>query len=242
MTNPKKRKLDIGDINTLFIELHSDRDVAKFKSDSEDELFAKILTKKTRAYSDLSSLRQRCRLHAEKFKYPLVMFDRIPMWFFRYLAAEDPLCQNVKATKLEIMTIFMIINEIEVNLMMAFYIEGGQCIDDCMQLLIFFGIMKKLNDRTENYMKTSMLGHSFTYHCQSKSLRRIDMSLVECASTNMSKEPFIPDSVNWRRERFIRKIIRSGQFNRMDEIELTQIKQSWQNGLRLRGLTNNLRK
>lgn len=262
-----KRKLDIGDVTSLFVEFISERDVKSFKSgvdDSEferciaeieiensisetaveefksganDVEFGKKLSERVRRCYNLKDVREKCCRQAMKFKYSIELFNRIPMWFFRYLTAEDPLCENEKkCTKLEVISIFALINEIDAGLMMAFYIEGGQSINDCLRLHSFFCTMKKLYDKTENYLRTSFLGNSFTYHCESKSLRRVDMSLVECASTEMSKEPFILNSLEWRRERFIRQMIRTGKFSTLDNIELTQIKQCWQNGLRLRGL------
>lgn len=261
----KRRKLDIGDVNSLLVEFISEKAVQNFKSGADESEFEKTiseisfenniseeavdkfkcgaddmefetkLSERVRRCNNLKEVREKCSRQAIKFKYSLELFNRIPMWFFRSLTAEDPLCKNeLNSTKLEMMLIFALINEIEASLMMAFYLEGGQSVDDCFRLHAFFINMKKLYDKTENYLRTSFLGNLFTFHCQSKTLRRVDMSLVQCATTE--KEPFIMDSLEFRRERFIRKMIRTGKFTSLDNIEITQIKKCWQNGLRLKGL------
>lgn len=234
--SPKKRRLDIGDIESLFIEFKSYDAIQSFKNGADDAGFLTKISETTRHFNNLRRLRENCRHQATRFNFSLEMFNRIPMWFFRYLAAQDPLCKKVhKSTKLEIMSIFMIINEINPVLMMAFFIEAGQSIDDCMQLHTFFCNMKILHNITEDNLKTSYLGDSFTFHCKTKTLRRVDMTLVQCPRSEMSNEPFIPYSLQWQRERLIRKMIRTGRLSSMDDVDMKDIKESWQNGLRLKG-------
>lgn len=230
---------DEDEFKELIAQIEENNELDKFhlNDNNDDELFLKAINERQVEYFDLSDVRKKCRLQAERFKYSIEMFNRIPMWIFRYLSSDDPLCQNVpKCTKLEIMTIFMIINKLDPGLVTAFYIQGGQSVADSIKLHKFFSTMLELFKKTEQCSLIPIFGNSFTFHCETKSLRRVDMELVECGTKDGINEPFIPDSIEWRRERFVRKMIRTGEFTIMDDIELNEVKRSWRCGLRLKGI------
>lgn len=129
----------------------------------------------------------------------------------------------------------MLINNISPELMMAFYLEGGQSLHDAMKIRDFLNKMKEMHDKLEKDDLIALFGTHFTFHGQTKTLRRFDMSLVGNSSRGRSNEPFIPDNMNWRRQRVVGNLIRTGQFTVYDEMDLMEVKQAWRNGLRLRG-------
>lgn len=132
------------------------------------------------------------------------MFDRIPMWVFRYLSASDPCCDNSrKCTKLDIMCVFMIINNMSPTLMASFYKEGGQSYTNCIRLLNFFTKMKKLWQKTPINSLWTVFGNTFSYHLESKTLRQVDKTYVNHGTKTGRNEPFIPDGLHCKRQRMI---------------------------------------
>lgn len=214
--------------------------VEEFNNGEEiDETFNKLISKTIKQCYNVSAVRQQCRKQAEKFKFDLTLFDRMPMWVFRALCAQDPMCKNsLELTKIDIMGIFMLINNVSPELMMAMYIEGGQSIEDGMQLLAFFKTIKKLYDKTAKDDLLGLFGNAFTYHCQSRTLRQIDMTKIDFGTKIGRNEPFIPDTITWRRERIVRNLIRNGKFTVDDDLSLYEVKRAWQNGQRLIGRYN----
>lgn len=215
----------------------SDLHIEQFKSGEGDDEFTRTIEKMDKQWYDVSTVRKRCRVQAQRFKFDVTLFDRMPMWVFRVLAAEDPMCRiSGELTKIDTITIFMLINGINPDLMMAMYLEGRQSIDDAMKLHKFFKTMKKLYDKTDKGDLISLFGNCFTYHCQSRTLRQIDLSVVQHGTRSGHNEPFIPDTIMWRRERLVRSLIRKGEFSVLDEMALDEVKRSWKNGQRLRGM------
>lgn len=233
----KKKKLSMGTVDEFCIKIDSDKCVEKFTCDEqEDKIFIELLNKKSLMYFDLSSVRKKCREKAKMFNYDLGLFNRFPMWVYRYLAADDPLCKDSGETrKIEIFTVFMFINKISPELMMAFYIEAGQSIEDAFNIHKFLVIMKKIYDKHDRSELIGLFGDWFTYHCQSQTLRRIDMSLVEYGVPSRNNAQFIPDKIQWRRQRVSRRLLRTGEYTVNDDMDLMELKRSVQNGLRYRG-------
>lgn len=274
MNFPIKRKLDVGNIDTLFDEeeIQHLKEIESFKvDDSYDELlnrtydnvknqveknkmgsaekkldgyvqmldnnnseFLEALSKRTKKYNKLPEVRNKCKLHAEKFRFSINLFNRTPMWVFRCFTADDPLCKinYMETKKIDFMTVFMLINKISPNLMMACYLEGGQSVNDVIDLHKYFILMEKLYEEGV----IGMLDDSFAFHLESRTLRRLDMSIVE-SGPNQSKqnEPFLPHNTNWRRQRVLRNLIRMGQYKIRDEYDLLEVKEAYQQGLRLKG-------
>lgn len=110
---------------------------------NDDDTFIAALSKRTQKFQDLSTVRNKCKLQAKKFGFDENLFNRIPMWVFRSLAADDPLCKECHNTKkIEMICLFMLINDISPDLMMSFYIESGQSIDDTFNLHKYLNTMK----------------------------------------------------------------------------------------------------
>lgn len=221
-------------LNTL--DGKSNNAIEKFKNGNDELEFTNLLEKKVKKCYVVNEVRERCKMQAKKFKYNEELFSRFPMWVFRCFAASDPMCRNYNETKkIELMTIFMLLNRISPDLMMAFYIEGGQSVNDSMKIRNIFNKMRDIYNKNEKEDLIALFGTQFTFHCQSKTLRRIDMSKVEYNTADQKNEPFIPDNMEWRRQRVVRNLIRNGCFTVNDELDIQEVKRAWQNGLRLRG-------
>lgn len=215
-------------INLLDSSVHlSDKTIETFKNGDDDNEFENLIQQKVKKCNVVHEVRQKCKIQAKKFNYSEELLNRFPMWVFRYFAALDPMCREDNETKkIEIMTIFMLINKISPDLMMAFYIEGGQSVHDAMKIRDFFNKMKEIHDEHEKDDLIALFGSNFTFHCQTKTLRRIDMSIVESSPRGGPNEPFIPDTMEWRRQRVIRNLIANGQFTVFDDMDLMEVKQA----------------
>lgn len=189
----------------------------------------------------VAEVRRRCQIVARRFRYPEYLFNRIPMYIFRYFKSADPLLGNsAYFTQLNVITIFMIINGIDAGLMMAFYNEGEQSIDTIFELHRIFVAMWRLYRTTEPFDHFSVFGQYFSYHLETRSLRRIDMSIVNYDRSN--HEPFVPDQINWRRWREVRRLILAGQFRVDDDYDLLEVREAMRNGMRQqRGRNQNQR-
>lgn len=216
----------------------SSSEIFTFQNNEDESLFNASITERFNRARDVSQLRYRCKMQAFHFNFDLLKFNRIPIWVFRYFAADDPLCQESDTClKIEIMTVFMLINKISPDLIMAFYLEGGQNVLDCLKLNHVFHNLKKLFEKTDENYLIPYFGSQFSFHIESKTLRRIDMSIVQFSSTS-NNEPFIPQGTSWRRNRIIRNLIRNGQFTVQDKSDLCDIKEAWKNGLKCVGHNN----
>lgn len=119
--------------------------------------------------------------------------------------------------------------------MLAFYLEAGQSVNDAMDAHKFLHLMKKLYDENTNENLIGLFGDYFTLHLETRTLRRIDMTTVVHGDTSKANEPFLPSSLNWRRERVVRNLIRNGHYTIQDDLDLREAKSAFQNGLCLRG-------
>lgn len=61
------------------------------------------------------------------------------------------------------------------------------------------------------------------------------MSIVQWGSRSERKEPFLPDNLNWKRERIVRSLIRNGQHTIEDDMDIRELYNAWKNGLRRKG-------
>lgn len=124
-------------------------------------------------------VRRRCRYYARRFGYSLLLFDRIPTYIFEYFRSNDPLNTFTPSfTQIELITTFMIINNISADLMTSFYSSGDQELDIVLHLHTFFITMWRLYRESTEDSLLGRFGTFFAYHLESRTLRRIDMSLV----------------------------------------------------------------
>lgn len=232
-SEPKKSRLNVGSVEDLINSVLSDLEIEKFEIGTDDTEFYDRITKRTKMFYQIDTVRMNCRKQAEKFRYSSELFFRIPTWFFRNLAADDPLCQNSNETlKIEIMSLFMLINSISPEMMLAFYIEAGQSIELSLKVHKFLKTMRDIYDKNEEDDYIGLFGTWFTFHCETRTLRRIDMSIVKCGETTRTTVPFIPDNLHWRRQRIVRNLIKNGEYTINDDLDLDEVKRSYQNGLR----------
>lgn len=188
----------------------------------------------------LPEVRRRCRYYAQRFDYPLHLFDRFPMHLFRYFRFTDALSQISPSSfsQLNIATVFMIINNISADLMMTFYSCGGQDVDTLLRLQTYFQTMWRFYQSEPSNELLSIFGTYFAFHCETRTLRRIDMSVVSYRSSE-NTGPFLPTLNDWRRSRAVRHLIRSGQFEVNDDYDLLEVQLAYQDGLRQVGRANN---
>lgn len=87
----------------------------------------------------LHEIRNRCRTYARKFNYPEVLFNRIPTYIFQYFGSNDPLDRVPGSLdQMDIMNIFMIINGISADIMMAFYAAADQPLETVLRIHEYF--------------------------------------------------------------------------------------------------------
>lgn len=178
----------------------------------------------------IAEVRRRCRIEARRFNFPEQLFSRIPTYFFRYFKSIDPLLDNSEHfCQWHIMTVFMLINNIDAGLMMAFYNAGEQDIDTLFKIHSIFATMWRLYRRTDAVDLVSVFGPYFSYHLESRTLRRIDMSVVTTGRDN--REPFVPHQINWIRWREVRRLILSSAFRVNDDYDLLEVREAMQGGI-----------
>lgn len=134
----------------------------------------------------------------------------------------------------------MIINNIPADLMMTFYSCGGQDVDTLFRLQPFFHTMWRLYQTEPQNELFSIFGTYFAFHCETRTLRRVDMSIVEYRSSQ-NTGPFLPTLNDWRRSRAVRHLIRTGQFRVNDDYDLLEVRLAYQDGLRQVGRANSNR-
>lgn len=185
---------------------------------------------------NVTEVRHKCRKEASRFSYSINLFDRFPIWVFEYFKSKDPLASHSNSfTQIEIITIFMLINNIDAGLMMAFYNAGGQDVDKLFRLHdIFLKMWKKYRD-TPPIQLTGVFGTFFTFHCETKSLRRVDMTIPQRLNNGRINNRFVPYSPHWERDRNTRAQIRNGKFKINNGDDLQRAKDAMFEGLLKQG-------
>lgn len=178
-------------------------------------------------------VRERCRVEARRFHYPEHLFGRFPTYIFRYFMSVDPLHSTGSYSLINIITVFMLINNIDAGLMMAFFNAGDQGLDTLFQLHGIFSVYWRLYRSTPENELISIFGDCFSFHCESRTLRRVDMSIANSEPQN--HEHFVPDTSNWRRWREVRRLIRIGEFRVIDDYDLLEVREAMRGGMRGRG-------
>lgn len=186
-------------------------------------------------------IRRRCRQYAIRFNYPDILFNTIPTYIFQYFCLINPL-EVVPGPfdPMDIMNIFMIINNISADLMMAFYAAGDQELDNVLRIHDYLLRMWQLYNQARPEDLFGLFGTFFAYHMETRTLRRIDMTIVNHNRGQRQPTHFVPNQVNWRRAREVRLLFRRGQYTIGDEFDLAEFRMAWYGGLRnRRGRYNN---
>lgn len=183
---------------------------------------------------NIHEIRERCR-YARQFHYPEYLFNRMPTYVFQYFGSPNPL-DSIPGLfdQMDIMNIFMLINGISAELMMAFYAAGEQEVDTVIRIHEYFLRMYSLYNESSVNDLIANFGSYFSYHLETRSLRRIDMSVVNYNRHQRLSNNFVPNQVNWRRALEIRQLYRRGQYQIMDEYDLLEFRMAWFGGLRIR--------
>lgn len=179
--------------------------------------------------------RNRCRREAIRLGFSLRIFNRIPIHYFDYFRSPDPLSSvNVPViAHLELITIFMLINQIDVGLMLAFYNAGDVSIDVLMQLARYLHHMWTLYGLTSPNDRLSTFGDHYAYHLESRSTRRIDMTQPNVQPRRGNR--FVPNNPRWPRNRAVRAQIRGGMYIVRDDHDLSVVHDALCDGLFLTG-------
>lgn len=179
----------------------------------------------------LSKVRDRCRAIAHRYRYDEILFDRIPTFYFNYFRATDPLAV------VHLVAVFMLINDISANLMMAFYSAGGHDPDMLDRLhQIFIRQWAAYRQRRGTPELFERFGHYYAYHMETKTLRYIDMSPRPYSGPRQRhRDRFVPDEHNWMQYREVRERLRAGNFVAQDDRDLDIIAAAERNGMYARG-------
>lgn len=183
-------------------------------------------------------VRDRCRNESIRFGFSIRMFNRIPIHYFDYFRATDPFASvNVPTmTQMEIITVFMIINGIDVGLMMAFYNAGEQDMDMLFRLANFLQRMYRIYHETPSQELFARFGMYYAYHLNSRTLRYIDMTRYESNNGfHRQRNRFVPSSPHWERDRLLRYRIRNGSFVVNDYHDLELVRSALGEGLMRHG-------
>lgn len=182
----------------------------------------------------LSEIRNKCKRECAQFKYPLYLFNRIPMYIFAYFAIDNPLDDAPeKLQQYNIIVTFMLINNITADFMLALYNCGNQPINVLLKLHEIFIKCWQIYRLFINDDLFELFGDNFAIHLETRTLRRIDMSIANYSSRQ--KEYFVPNKPYWRKLRSIRQQIKNNTFRINDVYDLDDYREAKSNGLFKRG-------
>lgn len=100
---------------------------------------------------NIHEIRERCRIYARQFHYPEYLFDRMPTYVFQYFGSPNPL-DTIPGSfdQMDTLNIFMIINGISADLMMAFYAAAEQEIETVIRIYEYFLRMYSLYNESSS--------------------------------------------------------------------------------------------
>lgn len=162
-----------------------------------------------------------CRSACRKISCPKYMdisrFNRIPMHYFQFFISDtDPLQRAVNGefAQIDIVMVFMVINQLPFGLVASWYAAGGKDADTVMSLLSHLHKVDKLVNNAPlvaEYGLTVLLGYHYAYHLDTKTLRYADNTIV--INLNMRRKGilFDPNHPLWRRNLRIKQEIQNGQ-------------------------------
>lgn len=199
------------------------------------KFYAKSQTTTKMPRPSLHQVRDQCRIYARQFNFPEQLFNRIPMYIFQYFGTPNPLTVIRGAyDSMDIITIFMIINKISAELMMAFYASADQELETTLMVHDHFQKMWQLHGQNNPRDLCGIFGTLFSYHLETRTLRRVDMSIVLHHQRHRSPTHFVPNQLNWQRAREVRTQYRNGQYRINDLYDLAELRMAWYGGLRIR--------
>lgn len=177
--------------------------------------------------------RRRCQVEAVRLGFPLSLFGRIPIHYFDYFRHPAPFDSvNIPViTQMEIMTVFMVINELDVGTIMAFYNAGGADLETVMRLSTFLHTMWKEYHRTPKDDLLSRFGRIYAYHLSTRTTRYIDGTIHTKFNSQRRGNRFVPDDPGWERHRVVRQQIKAGQFSIDDDYDLSVARAAVRGGL-----------
>lgn len=182
-------------------------------------------------------VREQCRAEAVRFGYPMVLFNRIPMHYFDYFRSEEPFAAvNVPImTQMEIVTVFMLINNIDPAMLVEFYCAGGHDLNMLLRLMSFFNCMWRVYRATPESNLLGRFGRFYALHLETRQLRYVDMSRHHSVNRARHVERFVPNDPSWPRNRAVRERIRQGQFRVEDDYDLLLVREAMRDALFRRG-------
>lgn len=177
--------------------------------------------------------RRRCHLEAVRLGFPLSLFGRIPIHYFDYFRHPAPFDSvNIPViTQMEIMTVFMVINELDVGTLMAFYNASGADLDTVMRLSTFLNNMWKEYHRTPKKELITRFGRIYAYHLRTRTTRYIDGTVHTNANSHRRGNRFVPDEPGWERLRIVRQQIKAGRYRIDDDFDLSVARAAVRGGL-----------
>lgn len=133
------------------------------------------------------TIRENCRRYARQFSYPDYLFNRIPTYIFAFFSSPNPL-GIIRETydQMDIINVFMLINGISADLMMAFYAAAHQDLETVLMVHEYLLRMWQLHSHAQEDELIGIFGTIFSYHLETRTLRRIDMTQVSYVRTESS--------------------------------------------------------
>lgn len=179
----------------------------------------------------LWEVRQRCRYYSRQFQFSQRLFGRIPMYIFQYFLSPDPLAiLRITFDQMEIMNIFMLINGISADLMVAFYAAAGHDVEVVFLLHDYFRHIWHLYRTSLSSDLLGIFGHFYSYHLETRSLRMINFERVVTRTTARQGNYFVPNHLNWRRSREVRRLFSVGRYQIDDFFDLDEFRMAWYGG------------
>lgn len=181
--------------------------------------------------------RQKCKVEAIRLGFSIRLFGRIPIHYFDYFRAENPFDSvNVPImTHLEIITVFMIINDLDIGLLMAFYNASGAELDTVLRMSTFLHRMWNVYRQTEHRELMGRFGNVYAFHLGSRTLRYIDGTVCVYADSQRRGGRFVPDEPSWVRLREVRNLIKNHRFPVEDDYDQSMAQAATRSGLMFTG-------
>lgn len=150
------------------------------------------------------------------------------MYIYQHLASQRPLdVVPGSFDSMNIMNIFMLINGISADLMAAFYAAGGQAYQEVLRLHEYFIRMWRMYTEAVQGDLIGMFGDYFAYHLETRTLRRIDMSVVDHGRGTRHNTHFVPSRPDWRQAREVRRLYRAGEYQILNDDDLEEFRYAW---------------
>lgn len=184
-------------------------------------------------------IRDRCKNEAEKFNFPIYLFNRIPMFIFNYFGSRNPFesSESGNIGHFKYIVPFMLINNISASLMAAFYSCGDQTYDVVLSLEeMFLKMWNIYRNPPQGFDLIDCFGNIFVFHLESRRpKKKIDGSTVVYRRTHSNREYFVPNCLMWRHIWRIRNEIRNNRYRIEDDYDMLLYREAVAGGIMLRG-------